>query len=57
MLTWIRNNKFKAHLTAFLLMVIPAAGMLFASRNAADSLTWAWLILFVIGNLLAMVIR
>ncbi|MBC8330446.1 MAG: hypothetical protein H8E28_00545 [Anaerolineae bacterium] len=57
MLTWIRNNKFKAHLTAFLLMVIPAAGMLFTPRNAADSLTWAWLILFVMGNLLAMFIR
>ncbi|MBT3389268.1 MAG: hypothetical protein HN413_02555 [Chloroflexi bacterium] len=57
MLTWIREHKFEAHLTAFLMMVIPAAGMIFSARNAADNLTWVWLILFVMGNLLAMVIR
>ncbi len=57
MLTWIRKHKFEFHLTAFLLMVIPAAGMIFSVRSAADALTWGWLILFVVGNLLAMVIK
>lgn len=57
MLSWIRKHKFKAHLTAFLLMVIPSAGMIFSARSDADALTWGWLALFIAGNLLAMSVK
>jgi len=57
LIIWIRAHKFEAHLTAFLLMVIPSAGLYFANQGGNSASIWALLGLFIIGNLLAMLIK
>lgn len=53
MISWIRNHKFESHLTAFLLMVIPSILFYFLGVG----LVWPLLGIFVLGNILAMVIK
>ena len=56
MLNWIRNHKFQAHLTAFLLMVISSIGMLLIRQDGAG---FAWLLIavFTAANILALFIK
>lgn len=56
-INWLREHKFESHLTAFLLMVIPA-GILYTVRSGQlQGIIWLLLGIFVIGNFLAMIIR
>ena len=54
---FLSAHKFQAHLLAFLLMVLPPAGMYLAAR--AGAFTWIWILLaiVVLGNLLAIVVK
>ncbi|MBU0511915.1 MAG: hypothetical protein KJ638_09480 [Chloroflexi bacterium] len=54
---WLRAHKFQAHLTAFLLMVIPSVGLYFAANAGVTALIWGLLGVFALGNLLAMVVK
>lgn len=56
-MNWIREHKFESHLTAFLLMVIPSAGLYFTAQGSNPAIIWAWIGVFVVGNLLAMIIK
>ncbi|MBL7162717.1 MAG: hypothetical protein ISS57_08930 [Anaerolineales bacterium] len=57
MLSWIREHKFESHLTAFLLMVIPSAGLYFTTQGGNILIIWVLLGVFVVGNALAMIIK
>ena len=57
MLNWLRNHKFKAHLTAFLLMLISSIGMLYSIRLDSTSFTWLLVAIFAAANLLAVLIK
>lgn len=56
-ISWIREHKFEAHLTAFLLMVVPSALLYFTNQTETAGLTWGLLGIFVAGNVLAMLIK
>ncbi len=56
-MNWLREHKFESHLTAFLLMVGPSAVLYFTIQGKADGPIWALLGVFIVGNLLAMVIK
>jgi hypothetical protein len=53
LLDWLNKNKFTAHLLAFLLMILPPAGMYFAAGQGAAGWIWILLGLVILGNLLA----
>lgn len=53
---WLRENKFKAHLTAFSLMMLSSAGMIIYLRSDTSGWFGLPLSLFILGNLLAMLI-
>jgi hypothetical protein len=55
-LSWLRENKFEAHLTAFSLMILSSVGMIIYLRSDASGWFGLPLSLFVLGNLLAMLI-
>ncbi len=55
-LTWLRENKFKAHLTAFALMMLSYGGMIICLRSDASGWFGLPLSLFILGNLLAILI-
>ena len=54
---WLKEHKFEAHLTAFLMMIIPSAGLYFAAQGEATGLIWALLGLFVLANLFAIILK
>ncbi len=56
-MNWIREHKFESHLTAFLLMVIPSIGLYFTTQISGSGLIWALIGIFVVGNILAMIIK
>jgi hypothetical protein len=55
--SWIHQHRFEAHLTAFLLMVIPSSGLYFTSQGENEAMIWSMLGVFIIGNLLAMIVK
>jgi len=57
MLIWLTKNKFQAHLTAFLLMVISSIGMLFLMRQNSDGFTWLMVAIFVVANIIAIFVK
>ena len=57
MLNWLTKNKFQAHLTAFLLMVISSIGMLFLMRQNNDGFTWLMVAIFVVANIIAIFVK
>jgi hypothetical protein len=57
MISWLRSHKFEAHLTAFLLMAFPSALLYLSNQTENSGLIWVFLGVFVIGNILAMVIK
>lgn len=52
----LRVNKFKLHLIALLLMLIPPVPMYFAAQQGASGLIWVLIGIVVLGNLLAILI-
>ena len=57
MLNWLSQRKFKAHLTAFLLMVLSAFGMVLFRWQDNSFLTWLMVAVFALANILAVFIR
>jgi hypothetical protein len=52
-----KKNKFKVHLVAFLLMIIPPALLYFAAERGASGPIWVLLGLVIAGNILAILVR
>lgn len=57
MLNWLRKHKFRAHLTAFLLMVFASVGMIFSMHQNGGSFTWLMVAIFATANILALFIK
>jgi hypothetical protein len=57
MINWLSQHKFQAHVTAFLMMVLSAIGMIYANNPENVGATWILLGVFAIANGLAMVIK
>jgi hypothetical protein len=55
-ISWLRENKFEAHLTTFLLMVFSSILLFFSGRVEGAGLTWILIAIFVLANILAMLI-
>jgi hypothetical protein len=51
---WLNKRKFQVHLTAFLLILLPSAGLYFAAEQGAMAGIFLLLGLVVLGNLVAM---
>jgi len=52
----LREHKFKLHLTALLLMLIPPIPMYFAAQNGATVLIWLLIGVVILGNLLVILV-
>ncbi len=57
MFTWLTQNKFKAHLIAFSLMVIASIGMIFSMHQESTSFTWLMVAIFAAANILTIFIK
>ena len=57
MTTWLKNNKFKAHLIAFSLIILASIGLVFSADSESSSLLWGLLAIFALANLLAIFIK
>ncbi|MEA3351563.1 MAG: hypothetical protein U9Q82_13160 [Chloroflexota bacterium] len=55
--SWLSKHKFKAHLTAFLLMVIPSAGLYFGALRPSTGVIWILVAVISLGNILAMLVK
>jgi len=52
----LRDNKFKLHLTALLLMLIPPVAMYFAAESGATGLIWFLIGIVILGNLIVIIV-
>jgi hypothetical protein len=52
----LKEHKFRLHLTALLMMLIPPIPMYFAAQAGAASLVWFLIAIVVLGNLLVIFI-
>jgi len=52
----LREHKFKLHLTALLLMLIPPIPMYFAAQNGANVLIWFLIGVVILANLLVILV-
>ena len=52
----LRDNKFKLHLTAFLLMLIPPVPMYFAAESGATGWIWFLIGIVILGNLIVIIV-
>jgi hypothetical protein len=52
----LREHKFKLHLTALLLMLIPAIPLYFSAQSGATLLIWFLIGIIIIGNLLVIIV-
>ena len=52
----LKEQKFRLHLTALLLMLIPPIPMYFAAQAGAFGLVWGLLVIIVLGNLLVIIV-
>ena len=52
----LKEHKFRLHLTALLLMLIPPIPMYFAAQAENTSLVWLLVAIVVLGNLLVIII-
>jgi len=57
MIGWLKKNKFKAHLTSFLLMILSSFGFYFAASADQSYIIWSLLGIFVSANLIAVMVR
>ena len=53
----LRDNKFKLHLTALLLMLIPPAAMYLAAENGATGWIWFLIGIVILGNLIVVIVQ
>ncbi len=52
----LRENKFKLHVTALLMMLIPPIPMYLAAQNGAVAWIWFLLGVVVLGNLIVIIV-
>jgi len=52
----LKENKFRLHLTALLLMLIPPIPMYFAAQAGSTGLIWLLVAIVVLGNLLVIIV-
>jgi hypothetical protein len=52
----LRENKFKLHLTALLMMLIPPIPMFWVAQNGASGLIWLLLGIIILGNLIVIIV-
>ena len=52
----LKENKFKLHLTALLMMLIPPIAMYWAAQNGANGLIWFLLAIVILGNLIVIIV-
>lgn len=52
----LSENKFKLHLTALLMMLIPPIPMFWAAQNGAFGLIWLLLGIIILGNLIVIIV-
>jgi len=52
----LRENKFKLHLTALLLMLIPSVLMYFAAGSGATGWIWFLIGIVILGNLIVIIV-
>ena len=52
----LKENKFKLHLTALLMMLIPPIGLYWAAQNGANGLIWILLGIILLGNLIVIIV-
>ncbi len=57
MITWLRQNKFRAHTISFVLMILTAIGMYLVSSGGSSGVIGILLSVFILGNLIAMVVK
>ena len=51
------NHAFKIHSVAFVMMIVSSAGLYFAARGGAFGWIFGLLTLFIIGNILALMVK
>jgi hypothetical protein len=52
----LKEQKFRLHLSALLLMLIPPIAMFFAAQSGAISLIWLLVAVGVLGNLIVILV-
>jgi len=52
----LKEHKFRLHLTALLLMLIPPIPMYFAAQAGTTSLVWFLVAIVMLGNLLVIIV-
>jgi len=57
MLNWLRRHKFETHLFSFTLMILAAIGLYATIHANPAGWTWAYLAVFILANLVAMLVK
>ncbi len=52
----LRDNKFKLHLTALRLIIIPPEAMYLAAENGATGWMWFLIGIVILGNLIVVIV-
>lgn len=52
----LKEQKFRLHLAALLLMLIPPIPMYFAAQAGAFGLVWIFVAIIILGNLLVVIV-
>ena len=52
----LKENKFKLHLVALLMMLIPPIPMYWAAQNDASGMIWLLLGIVILGNLIVIIV-
>ncbi len=52
----VREHPFPVHVTAFLAMILPSAGLYFVIGNGGEGLVWGLIGVVVLANILAMLV-
>ncbi|MFL7893203.1 MAG: hypothetical protein ACK2UE_01305 [Anaerolineales bacterium] len=53
---YLKENKFRLHLTALILMLVPPIPMYFAAQARAAGLIWFLIAIVVLGNILVILV-
>lgn len=53
---YLKENKFRLHLTALILMLVPPIPMYFAAQAGAAGLIWFLVAIVVLGNILVILV-
>ena len=57
MFPWLRQHKFKTHLTIFAMMLLASIGLYIAMVRGTTNLFWPLIAVFILANLVAMAVK